>query len=419
MTGRRRGADGSLSDPRATKKARPSTAQPHDLKSALFANGAPRKLKAHVSQSAHNNIQSHRIDDTKAVISKSLGHGNIPTPHIDPSPVIEISSDSSSSSDDDEEEEDDTDDDADAKGKTVLPNGTSHDLPSPAASKQDSDKENVVDTTNAEDTEPSFGDLLAASTADPIDVESLLTPSASTHNQHHRTLVPPTSATLATVLEQALRTNDSSLLESCLLLNDLSAVRGTIERLPSDQVEALLDTLAARIYARPGRANSLMVWLQWTFVAHGGYVAGRQGPVAKLGSLQRALRERAAGLAPLLALKGKLDMLSAQVELRRLVGRQIEDDDEDGVVVYVEDDEDEEKGEDDESEDEAVLGVDEQPPEEMDSDEDSSSDEDSDDESDASSQGFSDQGFDQEAESDSDDDEDTLPATKIETRKGR
>jgi U3 small nucleolar RNA-associated protein 5 len=451
MSRRHRKADEPLSNPPVSKKLRTNSNQPHDLNAALFANGAPRKLNAHLSNASHGNSNAHRIDDTKAIISKSLGHGVIPTPHVDKPPVIDISSDSSSNDDSDGDSGDEEEIEETLVNRV---NGNSHnnDDLSPTSFKADNNKENKHDSTAQdmdEDQEPSFGDLLATATSGPIVVESALQPTGATtststtsalaphlhQSNHTHSLITPSSTTLSTVLSQALHTNDSSLLESCLQLNDLAAVRGTITRLPSPLAEALLSALAARLHARPGRANNLIVWLQWTLVAHGGYLAGRRGLVARLGALQRVVRERANGLAPLLALKGKLDMLSAQMELRRLAGYGDEEDSEEGVVVYVEDEEDT-KGEanegattnDDEDDDDedGLLGLDDDAivndleDEEDDSDEDSSSDDDSETDSDASTQGFSDQGVEEDVSSPSEEeDEDASPAPKSKLRKGR
>jgi U3 small nucleolar RNA-associated protein 5 len=380
-----RKAEEALANEPAAKKLRThtntNTSEPHDLKSALFTNG---KLKAGYSNPTHN---STKTDETNATISKPLGHGNIPIPHIEVADVIVISSDHSStdSSDDDDEAE---------------VNGTAH-----------QDQEDDDDSDSDKENEVAFGDLVPEST---IDVETLLKSDTAVVSQatSQNTLVPPSSTTLSTVLSQALRTNDSQLLESCLLLNDLSAVRGTISRLPSGLAEALLSALASRLHARPGRANNLMVWLQWTIVAHGGYLAGKKGLVAKLGALQRVVRERAMGLAPLLELKGKLDMLSAQMELRRLAGAGKDDEEDDEMVIYVEDEEDspaddeDESDEDDEDVAEGAVAEDTILQHGSSDDSDSSGDDESDSGSEASSKGFSDAAVEEDSGSDEEDSDD-------------
>lgn len=64
-----------------------------------------------------------------------------------------------------------------------------------------------------------------------------------------------------------------------------------------------------------------MAWVQWTLVAHGGALAAQPDLTVRLSALARVLDERARGLNSLLALKGKLDMLEAQMQLRKGAGR--------------------------------------------------------------------------------------------------
>ena len=213
--------------------------------------------------------------------------------------------------------------------------------------------------------EPTFGDLIRANAPEPIPVPATL---AAPHEQ---SLAPtgagsislPSGVSLGTVLAQSLRTNDVNLLESCLHVKDYPTVRATIERLESSLATNLLHKLAERLNSRPGRAGSLMVWIQWTLIAHGGYLVNQPEVLKKLSSLHRVVKERAKGLQPLLMLKGKLDMLEAQMNLRKSMQARSratkaadDDDDDDEGVIYVEgqDQSDHESA----SEDEDVL----QPP---------------------------------------------------------
>lgn len=210
--------------------------------------------------------------------------------------------------------------------------------------------------------EPSFGDLLRASAPDAVDVQ------ASFADPNAQSLVPtgerglqqlPSGMSLGTVLTQSLRTNDTNLLETCFHTKDLATVRATIERLDSSFATILLQKLAERLHSRPGRAGSLMVWIQWTLVAHGGYLAGQPDVMKKLASLHRVVKDRASSLQPLLSLKGKLDMLEAQMNMRKTMqerSRAANADDEydEEDVIYVEgqeeSDSDEEEGEEEQDE---------------------------------------------------------------------
>lgn len=74
-------------------------------------------------------------------------------------------------------------------------------------------------------------------------------------------------------------------------------------------------------------------------MTHGGYLATQKDLVAQLRELNKVIEERARSLNSLLSLKGKLDMLEAQMALRRAMRsqRDVDEDEEDEAVIYVED----------------------------------------------------------------------------------
>lgn len=174
-----------------------------------------------------------------------------------------------------------------------------------------------------EDLEPSFGDLLLARSERgeaptiEINADSNIASTQQIIPRDERSLAIPSANSLGTVLSQALKTNDVDLLESCLQVPNLDSIRATIERLHSTQAAVLLQKLAERMHRRPGRAGSLMIWVQWTVVSHGGHLAASPDATKNLLSLYRVVKQRSTALHPLLALKGKLDMLEAQIQLRR------------------------------------------------------------------------------------------------------
>ncbi|ORY63928.1 Dip2/Utp12 family-domain-containing protein [Pseudomassariella vexata] len=263
--------------------------------------------------------------------------------------VIEISSDSGSS----EYEFSDNE----GAAKTTLETDTS--APGAESQNQISLKDDLIPAENGgldtdmpspnpptdgesdqEPAAPTFGDLVR--TTETIDVPAALAaqqPSALAASG--KVIAPPSLSSLGTVLTQALRTDDRDLLESCLHTTDLATVRNTIQRLESSLAGTLLTKLASRMHRRPGRAGSLMAWVQWTLIAHGGALASQPGLVKKLSELNRVLEERSRGLSSLLALKGKLDLLEAQMQLRRSMRHNADsdddsDDDAEEGIVYVE-----------------------------------------------------------------------------------
>lgn len=196
--------------------------------------------------------------------------------------------------------------------------------------------------------EPSFGDLVAARRAKPISIAEAF-PSVDM-GAAAGVAVIPTGISLTTVLTQALRTNDNNLLESCFHNTDTQIIRSTIQRIDSSLAGILIQSLAERLSSRPGRYGHLLVWVQWLCVAHGAAIGGRPEVVNKIKTLYKVLNQRSKALDPLLLLKGKLDMLDAQLELRKQLSAdrgRVNDADADHVV-YIEGEEDDENNDEDE-----------------------------------------------------------------------
>ncbi|KAF2964162.1 hypothetical protein GQX73_g9410 [Xylaria multiplex] len=257
--------------------------------------------------------------------------------------IIEISSDADSSEYELSDHEPDRAND-DAVPKAIMsaaetPTETlpqqHHDGASGDISMADSNIPNDAES-DQEPVQPTLGELARAHGT--IDVPSALTPQSNAVATQGRTIAPPSHSSLGTVLSQALRTDDADLLESCLRVTHSNTIDSTIQRLDSTLAGMLLTKLASRIHRRPGRAGSLMTWVQNTLVCHGGALAAQPGLVKRLSELQRVLDERARGLNSLLALKGKLDLMNAQLELRRQQWNSEVDEDvqEEEGIIYVE-----------------------------------------------------------------------------------
>ncbi|KAH8904051.1 NUC189-domain-containing protein [Coniochaeta sp. PMI_546] len=319
---------------------------------------APTTLASPAVKQSAKALTKTRIDETRTAVSTAGSISNQP-PQSSAAEPIEISSGSS-----DDDEYDQEEDASDAEDQTSKPkqNGLPPPASTPSKTLTNGGDTEMADLPSDEDdsAEPTLGDLLRGSTT--VDVSTSLQQKQNPLplTKQPQALVPaPTLSSLGTVLNQALRTDDSDLLESCLSTNDLPTVRATIERLDSALAGTLLSKLASRMHRRPGRAHSLMTWVQWTLVAHGGALAGRADLLSRLSELNRVLEERSRGLGSLLALKGKLDMLDSQMQLRRESRARRRGEEED-----VEDEEEEEEegmiyveGEEEEGEDGKVNGV--------------------------------------------------------------
>jgi U3 small nucleolar RNA-associated protein 5 len=316
------------------------------------------------------------VDESKAVVSR--GADTEPEAMaVDKAEVIDISSaeEVESDSGEDEDEEEATPPSA-QKPRAVgaHTNGVREDEEMQDAASADQGSGSEGEEEEEEVAEPSFGELLRQNGAGQVDV------AAAFPNAQDKDVIPfgkrvsklPGGMSLGTVLTQALRTNDTNLLESCLHEQDLNVVRATIERLDSTLAAVLLKKLAERLHNRPGRAGSLMVWVQWTLVAHGGYLGSQPDVMKQLSALHRVVKERASSLQPLLSLKGKLDMLEAQMTLRKSMQSRYNviegaGNDEEGVI-YVEGQEDssDEASSSDEGADEDEEDLDEDEDEDMD-----------------------------------------------------
>lgn len=227
--------------------------------------------------------------------------------------TIEISSDSESNYSDL--------DDEDANDDTALhAESDEHAQANSGDGEVDTEMKEGDQGGDESDAEPTFGDLIR--NQETVDVAAAL--GAKQTNETGAALaaqpqrqIAPSATSLGTVLAQALKTDDADLLESCLHTSDTAVIRNTIQRLDSSLAGALLTQLAARLHRRPGRAHNLMSFVQWTLIAHGGALATQPDIQKRLAELNRVLEERSRGLNSLLALKGKLDMLEAQMTLRR------------------------------------------------------------------------------------------------------
>ena len=310
----------------------------HDSTLPVELNGllsGAEPLTAEPLRDAKRQKTSHKDD---SAITIQYSHGDISSTSKEPE-VVELSSGEEPGSDDSDGEE---------EIASVSRNGNNEQS---AASAEPEDAVNQTTNAGAQesaDSGASFGELLLARGAEPLTIDATLHDldhSASLgQHQNKRALTVPSAASLGTVLTQALKSNDVDLLESCLQIPNLESIRATIERLHSSLAANLLQKLAERMHKRPGRAGRLMVWVQWTVVAHGGYLASQPAAMRQLHTLYQVVKQRATGLQPLLTLKGKLDMLEAQMQLRRnmqnRVKHMVEDKMEEEPVIYVEGEED-------------------------------------------------------------------------------
>ncbi|CDM36573.1 hypothetical protein DTO013E5_4630 [Penicillium roqueforti] len=287
--------------------------------SSVTTNGVKSAGETRVDESRMNVEQGNLVDDD-----------------------VEMEDSRQDASDSGSEEDSDDDDNKKSKASTEKKTKPTKQV----AANEDVEMQNASDSEEEEEeegAEPSFGELLRANAGQEVDVEAELDDDVLLG-----ALVPgkpqavvqqiPTGVSLATVLTQSLKTNDNGMLESCFHTGDTSIIRTTIQRLDSSLAATLLQKLAERLASRPGRYGHLLVWVQWTCVAHGGALAGHPDLLKRMTSLYKVMDQRSATLPSLLLLKGKLDMLDAQLGLRQSIrgGDEGMDSEDEDNVIYVE-----------------------------------------------------------------------------------
>lgn len=283
------------------------------------------------------NANESRVDETHVIVEQ----GNMADDDVEMNGDAGRVSGSEEDSDDEEDTKPVTNEKKSKPSKQTAPN---EDVEMQNAESEDEEDEE-------EGAEPSFGELLRANAGQEVDVEAELD-----DDVHLGALVPgkptaavqqiPSGVSLATVLTQSLRTNDNAMFESCFHIADTAIIRTTIQRLDPSLAATLLQRLAERLSSRPGRYGHLLVWVQWTCVAHGGALAGHPELLKRMATLYKVMDQRSSSLPSLLLLKGKLDMLDAQLGLRSSIrsGEEGMDSEDEDNVIYVEgqDDEDSE-----------------------------------------------------------------------------
>lgn len=200
--------------------------------------------------------------------------------------------------------------------------------------------ETAFDNADAKEAneEASFGDLLAARHPGAISISDALPAdqNALTTLPQPKQSILSSGLSLGTVLTQSLKTNDQSLLETCLHVTEEQVIQNTILRLDSSLAANLLTKLAERLADRPGRYGHLLLWVQLTMIAHGGAIASQAGVASKLRTLYQVLNERSKILPSILLLKGKLDMMSAQQSFRAQAEKQRQGIESTNATLYIE-----------------------------------------------------------------------------------
>jgi hypothetical protein len=121
------------------------------------------------------------------------------------------------------------------------------------------------------------------------------------------------ASSLTTLLQQALQSNDSQLLEHCLGASDPEVIDTTIARLPPATALAFLHKIVERLERRPNRARALVIWVRVVLFRHTSYLVTVPELVNSLARLYQTVDTRLVSFKKFLKLSGRLELLLEQI----------------------------------------------------------------------------------------------------------
>ena len=171
------------------------------------------------------------------------------------------------------------------------------------------------------------------------------------------------------VLMQAIRTNDQTLLDTVLYSRSaseqsMSVLNNTIRNLPPQYVVPLLNLLVNKFQSAPAHGLILVQWVKVILTEHLSYLMTIPNVVSSLSGLYLMINSRIETHKTLLKLSGRLDLVLAQVAKAQSGSDAapplniIEEDEEDGDPKFLslEDEEDDEEEEEEDEDMEQVTG---------------------------------------------------------------
>ena len=156
--------------------------------------------------------------------------------------------------------------------------------------------------TMAQDGEVTFGEALSSSTKKS----------------------KPAADSVSKMLVQAIRSQDSQLLEEALASR--AVIKNTISKLPANLVVPFLQELVKRVREKPTRIMDLVPWIRSTLVIHMAYLASVPDIAETLGGLYELMEARHGTAEKLHRLQGRLDLMLSHMGMQDEVP---ESDDED------------------------------------------------------------------------------------------
>lgn len=195
----------------------------------------------------------------------------------------------------------------DESAVTVVGN-TDFAIKAPTMAANNNDDE---DGENEDNEEPSIEQKLQS-----LDVVDTTNTKKKNAGNKKKTIDTPSAGSLQTVLVQALHSNDADLLEACLQHTKVEVINNTVRRLPTEYLIPLLLDLITKFQEKPGRAPALLIWIKSVLTIHTAYLMTVPDLVGKLSNFYQALDTRLGVFPKLLALRGRLDIVQSQVNVK-------------------------------------------------------------------------------------------------------
>lgn len=122
------------------------------------------------------------------------------------------------------------------------------------------------------------------------------------------------AGSLQTVLQQALHTNDVSLVGYCLRqgARDEAVIKRTVARLPIGSILPLLTAVTSRYKSKPNRGVHLLNWIKNIINTHTSYLMTVPELSEKLNVFHHCVNQRLSVFNKLLALNGRLELVINQ-----------------------------------------------------------------------------------------------------------
>jgi U3 small nucleolar RNA-associated protein 5 len=111
-----------------------------------------------------------------------------------------------------------------------------------------------------------------------------------------------------------------ALLDKVLSSGSGGVLKRTMARLPAADAAPMLTALVARLSRGPSRAAALLPWLRAVLTVHASALATAAGGRDAMAVLSQLAATRAALLHPMLALRGRLDVLLAAADAAQPAG---------------------------------------------------------------------------------------------------